>query len=358
MVNGPLLKALRRRPNDRGALRVAFVGQGTFFEACSLVGVHGAVHGHFVDFRLRGDAGVLAARLDDLDPDVVVAFRPETIPAGAFADLRATAIGFLTEPIPRGPQSVEDQQRRLWELQQVDAANFDRVVAFDPLIVETAEQVLPVWRSLALPVNDRFYADVRPIEGRPRLLFVGRSTPHREALLTPVKHEYDLMHLAFGVDADELERVLSEHEVGINVHNDKYPSFENRVLLHLAAGHLVLTEALSPLHGLEPGIDVVQFFHSGHLLWACDRLVRFPTIYDRVRIRGRLKAEQYRASRVWPRIIGDAFADIAAFGSPRRAQERSGSRSTTSRSNGARSSRSETTSSMSPGQSIASSGSR
>ena len=305
-------------------LRVAFVGQRTFFEACSVLGRHGPLHGDFVDFRLRGDAGVLVAQLEDLSPDVIVVFRPEAIPAGALEGLRATTIGFLTEPIPRGQSSVEDQRRRLWELEQVDAANFDRVVAFDPLIVETAEQVLPVWRSLPLPVNDRYYADVRPITGTPRLLFVGRSTPHREALLTPVKHEYDLMHLAFGVDADELERVLREHDVGINAHNDKYLSFENRVLLHLAAGHLVLSEALSPLHGLEPGIDFVQFGHQGHLLWAVDRLLRFPGVYDRVRVRGRLKAEQYRASRVWPRLIGDAFADIAAFGSPRRARQSGG----------------------------------
>jgi hypothetical protein len=317
-VNGPVLTARTGRPATGTALRVAFVGQRTFFEACSALGRHGPLHGDFVDFRLRGDPGVLRAQLEDLSPDVVVVFRPEAVPAGVLADLRATTIGFLTEPIPRGKDSVSDQQRRLWELQQVDPGNFDRVVAFDPLIVKTAEEVLPVWRSLPLPVNDRYYADVRPLTGPPRLLFVGRSTAHREFMLTPVKHEYDLMHLAFGVDANELERVLREHDVGINVHNDKYLSFENRVLLHLAAGHLVLSEALSPLHGLEPGIDFVQFGHQGHLLWAIDRLVRFPSVYDRVRVRGRLKAEQYRASRVWPRIIGDAFADIAAFGSPRR----------------------------------------
>ena len=32
-------------------------------------------------------------------------------------------------------------------------------------------------------------------------------------------------------------------------------SFENRVLLHLASGRLVITELLEPLFGLEPGID-------------------------------------------------------------------------------------------------------
>ena len=37
----------------------------------------------------------------------------------------------------------------------------------------------------------------------------------------------------------------------------------------------------------------------------------------RVRVRGRLKAEQFRASRVWPRLVHDLHADLEAFGSAR-----------------------------------------
>ena len=96
----------------------------------------------------------------------------------------------------------------------------------------------------------------RPPSGRGPL-FVGRSTPHRELLLAETKHHFDLLHLAFGVDADELAEALATHDVGINLHNNPYPSFENRVCLHLAAGHLVLSESLHPAHGLEPGIDFV-----------------------------------------------------------------------------------------------------
>ncbi len=46
---------------------------------------------------------------------------------------------------------------------------------------------------------------------------------------------------------------MREHHVGINLHNEPYLPFENRVSLHLAAGHLVLSEPLDPLHG--PGRD-------------------------------------------------------------------------------------------------------
>jgi len=186
--------------------RLAFVGQRTFFEACALSDARSA----FFEFRKGGDADRLLADLEAFAPHVVVVFRPEILPHGCFASLRAVTLGWLTEPIPRGTTSAHpDQQRRLWELRQVDASNFDRVVSFDPLIAETASGVLDVWRSLPLPCADRYYLPVRPLGGRPRALFVGRSTPHREYFLTPVKHHYDVLHMAFGVDAAKLERLTA-----------------------------------------------------------------------------------------------------------------------------------------------------
>ena len=119
-------------------------------------------------------------------------------------------------------------------------------------------------------------------------------------MLTPAKHQYDVLHLAFGVDADMLERTLDEHDVGINLHNEPYPSFENRVCLHLAAGHLVLSEPLSPTHGLEPAIDYLVVTGAGDIVAAIDAMRRFPGVYHRVRVRGRRKAEGFRASHVYP----------------------------------------------------------
>ena len=69
----------------------------------------------------------------------------------------------------------------------------------DILIAPAASGSLDVWRSIPLPVGDRYYRPVGPpLRGKPRLLFVGRSTPHRERVLMDVKHHHDLLHLAFG----------------------------------------------------------------------------------------------------------------------------------------------------------------
>ena len=318
MDYAPLPGALPHRlPSLRAPLRVAFVGQSTFFRACALEGDAEGLHGTFVEHRGGADPGALIGALEALEPHVVVVFRPEIVPAGLFAGLRATTVGFLTEPLPRRGDSHPDLERRLRELGSVDAGNFDRIVSFDPLIAETADRVLPVWRSLPLPVADRYFRDVEPLTGSPRVVFIGRSTEHREKMLTPAKHQFDILHLAFGVDADMLERTLAEHDVGINLHNEPYPSFENRVALHLAAGHLVLSEPLSPSHGLEPAIDYLVVTGAGDLVAAIDALRRYPGVYHRVRVRGRRKAEGFRASRVYPRLVRDLLADVATFGSAR-----------------------------------------
>ncbi|MGI8780142.1 MAG: hypothetical protein ACR2L8_08240 [Solirubrobacteraceae bacterium] len=47
--------------------------------------------------------------------------------------------------------------------------------------------------------------------------------------------------------------------------------------------------------------------------------VRFPPAYERVRIRGRRKAEAFRASHVYPRLVDDLLLDLRVFGTDRAA---------------------------------------
>src|SRR3954452_7139255 len=210
------------RPGD--ALRLAFVGQQTFFEACALDERSPRAVTTFVEFRQGADAEAIRAALDAFAPHAVVVFRPEIVPAGVFDGLRAATIGFLTEPIPRteGRRAHPDLRRRRADLRAADTGNFDRVVAFDPLIVPTAEEFLPVWRALPIPVADRLYAPVRPETvptHPPRVGFVGRSTPHRERFLIRPKHELDLLHVAFGLHGPELDDFMARIDVAINLHN-------------------------------------------------------------------------------------------------------------------------------------------
>jgi hypothetical protein len=312
-------------PPEGAPLRLAFVGQQTYFRACALEEDSPRVRTAFFDFRAGRDPDLLRQQLARFAPHAVVVFRPETLPAGLLADLPAAVVGFLTEPISREtgrtqPRGLHwDLESRRRDMRGLDRFNVDRIVSFDPLIVPTADEFMEVWRSLPIPVADRLYRPVRRVQGTPRMLFVGRSTVHRERFLIDVKHRFDCLHVAFGIQVEELETLLDRHHITFNIHNEPYPSFENRVLLHLAAGHLVISEPLSPTHGLEPGFDFIEVSHPEDLLAVATEARAFPDTFHRVRVRGRQKAELVRASRVWPALVRDLFAEIAAAGTHRAA---------------------------------------
>jgi hypothetical protein len=308
-------------PPIGGRLRLAFIGQSTYFRAAALDEHSRHVDTRFFDYRAGTDHERMRAVLDAFEPHAVVAFRPEIIPRGGLADLTAPIIGFLTEPITRrnGAAAHWDLDARRRDMRALDRDNVDRIVSFDPLIVSTADEHMEVWRSLPIPVADRLYRPVRPVRGIPSMLFVGRSTIHRERWLLDVKHRFDCLHVAFGIEVEELEQLMDRHQIAFNVHNEPYATFENRVLLHLAAGHLVISEPLSPTHGLESGLDYVEVTLPEELTHVASTARAYPDAFERVRVRGRQKAEQFRASRVWPRLIYDLIRDVGARGTHRRA---------------------------------------
>jgi hypothetical protein len=293
--------------------RVAFVGQSTFFMAC-VPGEHGEhMTTTFLEFREGSDPTPMRIELERFAADAVVVFRPETLPPGALADVAAPVVGFLTEPVPRTLTSEPhpDLAKREGDLKRLDPANIDRLVTFDPLIAPVAERVFPIWRSLPIPVADRLFMDPQPLHGPElRMVFVGRSTPHREAFLGPVKEFYDLLHVAFGAGIDELEDLLRQHDVTFNLHNEPYPSFENRVCLHLAAGHLVISEPLSPTHGLVAGQDYLEIVAPEDLLRAIWEVQRYPERTYEIRRCGRAIAENFRASAVFGNLIEDLLREV------------------------------------------------
>lgn len=301
-------------------MKLAFAGQRAYFHYTSLQEPAGGVEPRFFDWRPEGDPDRLLADLRAWAPDVVFCWRPELFPAGLFAGLDAITVGYLTEPLPRADGIVHsDLETRLGYLRQADPHNFDRIVAFNEQIVPAAEQVLRVWRSFPIPVADSYFQPVRAAAGRPRLIFTGRSTGHRDGFLGPIKHDFDVVHLAHGVTDAELISFLRGVDVGINLHNEDYPQYENRVSAFLAAGLLVLTEPLSPAQGLKPGTDLVEVRAPWELWEVVRKIDETPDAFATVRRNGRRAAERFRASRVFPRFVADLLADVETFGDRRAA---------------------------------------
>jgi len=258
-------------------LRVAFLGPAATFGAHAMHVSADGVEPFFLDPR-----GSQA--LDEIAPHVVIALAPEERPDTGAATL---AVLGPYDPAPEG---------------------FDRVLR------TPGPEPLGAWRSRPLPVDDRLYRDVGASRRPPRALCLARSTDHREWVLTLAKHSYDVVHYTHGLVGDALAGVLAATDIGIALAADQRHGFPNQALVHMAAGQLLLSERLIPDCGLEPGIDLLEIDSRDGLVTLLMQLQLRPEAYERVRIRGRMKAEQHRASRVWPRIARDLLGDLRIFG--------------------------------------------
>jgi hypothetical protein len=260
------------------AVRVTFAGPAPLLAAHIMHAPAGGLEPRFVDVRPGAEPAGVREAIARGAPHVVIA---HSVPAAALEDLPAATLG-------------------------LGGDGCDRVLG--------APGQTGVWRARPLPVDDRLYADVRPAGGPPRALCLTPSTGRREWLLVAAKHGHDLVHYAHGLTGDALAAELAAAAVGIAVAADGARAFAGEALTHLAAGQLLLAEPFVPPCGLEAGIDYVSVATRDDIAAALTRLALRPDAYERVRIRGRLKAEEHRASAVWPRLVRDLLEDIRVFG--------------------------------------------
>lgn len=300
-------------------LRLAFVGRRVEHACWSLSTPTGGVEPLFVETR---DGDVLA-QLRELRPDIVVAFRPDRLPRGLMREVDATTVACVERTIrlkwgdaqdPWTPgddlQYAIESSGGLGDLVAFDVAEYDRVITADPLLARAAPE-LDVWSSPPLPVDDALYLPPRKPSRNPKALFLGDSDARREEYLMEQKHFYDLTHYAFGLAGERLVEVLERTNTGVVLQQAPIPSFPPQVALHLAAGHLVVSEPLVPRRGLEPWLDHVVVEAPDQLRRVLEWLKLRPTTFEHVRIRGRVRAEEFRASRIWPRLVRDLQADLA-----------------------------------------------
>jgi hypothetical protein len=309
-------------------VRVVYVGRAVEERKWTLTApVAGLVPG-FVDHRARD----VVEQVSALSPDVVVVFGPQRLPRGLAAALPAPTVAYVLEPLEvhykkpgssdpwRVGDELDSEIARRWldVAGAFDAAEYDRIITADPRVARLRDGP-EIWRSPPLPVDDALYRSTdEPLRGA-RPLFIGESTEYREWFLLEAKHNYDLRHYAFGLAGERLAQVLDGTTVGVVLPSGPFNTFEPTAPLHLAAGHVLLTAPLVPSRGLESGLDHVTIQGIGELLHHLFEITTQAAGYEIVRQRGRVRAEEFRASRIWPRLIGDLLLDLDAFGTPRRA---------------------------------------
>lgn len=298
-LSGSARHELPRRAGK--SIRLAFVGPPAWLAQCTPASVQGAhtirTFGVVPGSSGNGALGGLAS----FDPHVTVLLDVASMASELLERSPGTTLGVLVDGVPtEGAPSA--------------LATVDRLLSFDPQLTWGEIAGKEIWRAIPPPVGDALFRDAQLLDGPPQALSIGVATPHREWMLLPAKHHHDLLEVIQGSHERHVRALFAEYDVGVYVPPEPVGGFGPEVGQHLAAGRLLLCGELSPTHGLERGIDYLQVDTPDGLVWVLDRLARFPGMYRRIRIRGRMKADQYRASRVFSRLIHDLRADVGAFG--------------------------------------------
>ncbi|MGH2881042.1 MAG: hypothetical protein ACRDK4_15715 [Solirubrobacteraceae bacterium] len=287
-------------------LRVAFLGDSVWLDGCTPPLQASGLTPSRIELGTGMDLARMVADLGSLGADLTVVFDPSRVPAEVLRELPGVTLGLH----PRA--SIDSDLGAV-------AGSLDRIACFFPALSGERVGDASIWRAIPPPVNDAVYAEVRRPRTSMHAMTIGRSSEHRERLLLPAKHHHDLLQVLHGLSGEPLIELLREYDIGVYVSAEPGGGYGPQIGMHLAAGQLLLAEAPTPTHGLERNIDYLHFDSPNALVWTLDRLGRFPEMHHRIRVRGRLKAEQYRASRVFARLAHDLLADVRAFGSPRSA---------------------------------------
>ena len=224
-------------------------------------------------------------------PQLTVIVDPTRYAAQTLAKLPGWRLGLLTAPAATAERVGGAQACHL-------------LVSLDPRLDRLGP--LHVWRAIAPPVSPRFYAPRRRREGL--ALTVGRYSAYRESVLLEAKHRFDLLQILEGAQAEELADWFTRYPVAVYVPSDPAAGAGWQVAAHLAAGQLLLSEPQPTMFGLEEGIDYLPFRGAKELIHLLDTVARFPEAFQAIAVRGRLKAQQFRAESVWQRLLADVLA--------------------------------------------------
>jgi hypothetical protein len=98
--------------------------------------------------------------------------------------------------------------------------------------------------------------------------------------------------------------------VAINLRDADPVRLEHRAAAALAAGLVLVSEPLERRRGLEPGLDHVEAEELDDVFAAVEAARRRPQAFERMRLRGRAKAEAFRASTLTERVATDLLLEL------------------------------------------------
>jgi len=290
--------------------RVCFVGQHFYFGKQVEHDLDELYDVRWMELAL-GAAGDWLELLE-VEADVFVFFMPHQVPAEVRDALRGEIVAVHAEPVPkfiRGQYvSSQDLQTRLGELCPALGA-FQHLYHHDktsfPVLERDGGQAKEFISAIA---TGTYYP--RDLPKRWDLVFIGRESSYRLFIMLPAKHVFGggLLHIAHGIQGQELNWVLNSSVIGINAHVENIPALENRLQTCMACRLLVLSEPLSHNDFFKPGLHFVEFRGREELIekaryyleHAEERRVIAQAGYD-------LVVSELAAKVKWPKLIAEVL---------------------------------------------------
>lgn len=249
------------------------------------------------------------ASLIDLQPDVSIFFRPEYFSNDLLLSLHGLKIGISTEPLPKYIQDTfhftTDFIRRFRSLLEAADRQFDYIFHYDSSSLSFMERMgVRVSAPLELPVATKTWNKSDGRQTSWDVVFVGRSTAHRESYFGPLKRDFRFLHVAHGIIGKDCLPYYQASKIGLNIHSEPELAWEPRVQQLMAAGLLVVSEAISPNDVLFPNEHFVEVHNGSAAYDACRDILFNPGKFEGIRCAGYERvATKLSARHVWPQLV-------------------------------------------------------
>ncbi len=252
---------------EAGRDKILFVGQEEYFRSSWQDAMSLGHLSYSVCSPEKGEFSRLLEYVKEHQIGACIIFRPEWLAQypEIFSEIQALGIkmiGFSTEPVPRKSFLKfhhPDLLRRFNSLRQAFNVPYDRIIHFDINSKEFLESNFGKGKIdfMPLPVSTKLFHPDSGAHITYDACFLGRSTSHREKFLSPLKEKLNFVHVAHGIRDEAAQELMCKSKCVLNLHNENYPNFENRVIQALMCGKRVISEPLSNI-GVDFGEDIVE----------------------------------------------------------------------------------------------------
>lgn len=245
------------------------------------------------------------------DADLFVFFMPHHVPPNIKNKIRHKMVGVHAEPLPKfisgQYMTSQDIHKRLQEL--TAAFDFNHLYHHDKTSFPVLEREgVKVKEFISAIDTDTYFP--QDLEKKWDLIFYGRETQHRIDMMMSAKHVFGgrFLHIAHGIDSDELNRVQNMSVIGVNCHTEKIPALENRIQAEMASKLFVLSEPLSHNDLFVPGRHFVEFRDANELVHKVKYYLEHEDEREAIAQAGHEFVVRNLSSKVaWPRLLDEVM---------------------------------------------------